>query len=321
MSGRLRFGLFPLGLAGSPDGVASGPPDDFARIAEAVRELRGDGPPLLVRMYVSWTGAGSSTSVLSQVAALVQSAVPSWDLVLAYRDRMGDLAAWTDFVARVVECHGRQLEAIQVTGEANLTSVPAAADGAFPRATEAFVHGVLAAASAKRRSEATAAIGFAVSPEVDPAKSPFWQTVAALGGDEVATAVDYAGLDMYPDVFGPRFELDQLNGAVDWLLRSFREQALPLTGIGYDVPIRICENGWPTGAGRSESRQADVLETVLRAVDARATELNVTHWELFTLRDADSSKDDLFHNFGILRDDYSRKPAYDRLVRLFAELN
>ena len=63
-----------------------------------------------------------------------------------------------------------------------------------------------------------------------------------------------------------------------------------------------------------------MLESVLRAVDARSSELNVTHWELFTLRDADSSKADLFHNFGILRDDYSPKPAYDRLVRVFAEL-
>jgi len=286
-----------------------------------VRELEGGGPPLLIRMYVSWTGASSSASALAQVAALVESAVPSWDLVLAYRDRTGDVAAWTDFVARVVERYGHQLEAIQVTGEANLTTVPAAADGAFPHATEAFVHGVLAAGSAKRRNGATAAIGFAVSPEVEPAKSPFWETVAALGGDEVAAAVDYAGLDMYPDVFGPRLELEQLGGAVDWLLRSFREQALPIAGIGPEVPIRICENGWPTAADRSESRQADVLESVLRAVDACAPELNVTHWELFTLRDADSSKDDLFHNFGVLRHDYSRKPAYDRLVRLFAELN
>ena len=320
MPGLLRFGLFPLGLAGSPGGVASGPPDDFVKIADAVQGLQGDGPPLLIRMYVSWSGASSSAGVLAQVAQLVDSNVSSWDLVLAYRDPAGDVAGWADFVASVVERYGRQLEAIQVTGEANLTHVPAAADGAFPNATEAFVHGVLAASQAKRRHRATAAIGFAVSPEVQPASAPFWPAVAAMAGDEIAAAVDYAGLDMYPDVFGPRLGLDQLDGAVDWLLRSFRDQALPIAGIGLDVPIRICENGWPTGAGRNESRQADVLESVLRCVDARASELNVTHWELFTLRDADSSKDDLFHNFGILRDDYSPKPAYDRLVRLFAEL-
>jgi len=56
------------------------------------------------------------------------------------------------------------------------------------------------------------------------------------------------------------------------------------------------------------------------AVHARSDELNVTHWELFTLRDADSSNHDLFHNFGVLHHDYSRKPAFDRLVGLFKEL-
>ncbi|MGB8505565.1 hypothetical protein [Mycobacterium sp.] len=50
---------------------------------------------------------------------------------------------------------------------------------------------------------------------------------------------------------------------------------------------------------------------------SRAGELIVTHWELFALRDPDSTKHDLFHNFGVLRDDYSEKPAFDRLRRLF----
>jgi hypothetical protein len=319
MSDPLVFGVFPLGLAGSPDGVASGPPDDVDQIERAVSRLQGDGPPLLARMYVSWTGPSSTASVLAQVHELV-AAPPGWDLVLCYRDPGGDLGAWEDFVASVVSGYGRQLAAIQVTGEANLTGIPAAADGAFPRAAEALVRGVLAAAGAKRRTSATAAIGFAVSPEINPSGSAFWPAVAELGGPPFAAAVDYAGLDMYPDVFGPRLALGQLDGAVDWLLRSFRQQALPIAGIGPATPIRICENGWPTGPGRSPGQQADVLETVLRGVHARREELNVTHWELFTLRDADSSNDDMFHQFGVLRDDYSPKPAFDRLCALFAEL-
>jgi hypothetical protein len=240
--------------------------------------------------------------------------------VLCYRDPAGDIDAWESFVARVVSSCGRRLAAIQVTGEANLAGIPAAADGAFPRAAEALVRGVLAAAAARQRSAATAAIGFAVSPEVDPAGGVFWPTVAELGGSRFAAAVEYAGLDMYPDVFGPRLALDQLDGAVDWLLRSFRQQVVPIAGIGPQTPIRICENGWPTGPDRSEERQADVLETVLPAVHARKDELNVTHWELFTLRDADSSNADMFHQFGVLRDDYAAKPAFERLCALFAEL-
>jgi hypothetical protein len=42
--------------------------------------------------------------------------------------------------------------------------------------------------------------------------------------------------------------------------------------------------------------------------------------ELFTLRDAGSSRDGIFYNFGIMRNDYSPKPAYTRLRSLIAEL-
>jgi hypothetical protein len=227
---------------------------------------------------------------------------------------------WVSFVSQVVAGHGHELAAIQVTGEPNLAGIPAAADGAYPGVREALVSGVLGAAAAKRESGATAAIGFAVAPEVDPAASGFWPEVRDLGGSDFAAALDYAGIDIYPDVFGPRFGLDQLPGAVDWVLRTYRERDLAGAGIPATVPIRICENGWPTGPDRSEQAQADVFETILRTVHGLRAELNVTHWELFTLRDADSSKDDLFYNFGILRDDYSRKPAFARLRTLIAEL-
>jgi hypothetical protein len=319
VSGGLRVGVVPFGLAGGPDGLAAGPPDDLDRVAAAIIELQGSGTPLLIRTYVGWAGADTDETALGQIAQLASAEGVAWDLVLAYRDPSGDIAAWTAFVTAVVQRFGTVFDTIQVTGEANLAHVPAAADGAYPGAVEAFVHGLVAAAEAKRASGATAAIGFAVTPDIDPAQTAFWPAAAALGAD-LRGAADYAGLDMYPDVFGPRFELDALDGAVDWLLRSFRHLTLPLIGIGPETPIRICENGWPTGPDRSEAHQADVIEAVLRAVAARAAELNVTHWELFALRDADSAKDDLFHNFGVLHDDYSRKPAFERLVSLFAEL-
>ncbi len=319
MAEPLTFGIFPLGLAGSPDGVAAGPPDDFDQVAAAFAELQGGGPPILPRMYVSWTGPDRTEAVLGQVAELAAFALP-WDLVLCYRDPAGSVSGWASFVARVVAEHGHGLAAVQVTGEPNLAGLPAAADGAYPGVRQALVTGVLAAAAAKWESGAPAAIGFAVAPEVDPAASGFWAEVRDLGGSDFAAALDYAGLDMYPDVFGPRIGLDKLPGAADWLLRTYRERDLARAGIPAAVPIRVCENGWPTGPNRSEETQADVLETILRAVHARRAELNVTHWELFTLRDADSSNDGLYYNFGIMRDDYSRKPAFDRLRALFAEL-
>jgi hypothetical protein len=319
MAGRLRFGVFPLGLAGMPDGLASGAPDDHDAIGRAIAELQGDGAPLMPRMYVNWEGAEETPTALGQAADLAASGL-LWDLVLCYRDRSADLAAWESFVKRVVTNYGRLLAAVQVTGEANLTGMPGSSDGAYPGAREALARGLLAAAEAKRDSGATAAIGFAVVPEPEPDATGFWTEMRYLAGSDFAAAADYAGIDMYPDVFGAPAGIDELPGAVSWVLRTYRERMLPIAGIGPDTPIRICENGWPTGPGRPEDVQARVFETILRSVDDLRAELNVTHWELFTLRDADSSKDDIFYNFGVLRDDYTPKPAFYTLRDLFAEL-
>jgi len=316
----LEFGVFPLGIAGAPGGVAAGRPDDQAAIGRALAELAGDGPPLMPRMYVNWHGRWRTRSALARVRRVAEAPGPAPDLVLCYRDPAGNVDAWAEFVARVVARHGDRLAAVQVTGEANLTGIPDAADGAFPRAGQALVRGVLAAAAAKRASGATAAIGFAAVPEPEPDASGFWTGVRDLGGADFAAAVDYAGIDLYPDVFGPRFAVPELPGAVTWILRTFRERMLPVAGIGPGTPIRVCENGWPTGPDRPEAVQARVLDTTLRTVHALRSELNVTHWELFTLRDADSSADGLFHRFGVLRDDYSPKPAFGVLRDLIAEL-
>ncbi|MFC4591024.1 hypothetical protein [Sphaerisporangium corydalis] len=315
----LTFGVFPLGMAGGPDGLAVGPPDDFEAIGRALGELQGDGKALLPRMYVVWSGPGSTDEVNAQVAQFAAIGVPL-DLVLCYRDPGGDVAAWASFVSQVVARHGRRFAALQVTGEPNLTWAGAAGDGAFPGARDALVRGVLAGAAAKREAGATAEIGFAVVPDIDPAASGFWAEIRDSGGAEFAASLDYAGIDIYPDVFGPRLSLDELPVVVEGLLRDFRERDLATAGIPASVPIRICENGWPTGPDRSEERQAAVLESIVRTVHALRADLNVTHWELFTLRDADSSKDDLFHRFGVLRDDYSPKPAFHTLRRLIAEL-
>ncbi|WP_198953352.1 hypothetical protein [Kitasatospora sp. CB01950] len=86
------------------------------------------------------------------------------------------------------------------------------------------------------------------------------------------------------------------------------------------MPIRICENGWPTGPGRSEQAQARTLETVVRTVAGQAAALNLDGYTLFALRDADSRGDTLFHGFGLLRDDHTRKAAFEAYRRLIAEL-
>src|SRR5690242_6583296 len=113
MAAPLVFGVFPLGMAGGPGGLAVGPPDDFDAIGQAVTELQGDGRPLLPRMYVVWSGPASTDPVLGQVAQLAGIGVPL-DLALCYRDPGGDVPAWASFVSQVVARHGHELAAVQV---------------------------------------------------------------------------------------------------------------------------------------------------------------------------------------------------------------
>ena len=86
------------------------------------------------------------------------------------------------------------------------------------------------------------------------------------------------------------------------------------------MPIRICENGWPTDEGRSERRQAEVLETIVRVLDEQRAACNITHYTYFNLRDTDSARPDTFYHFGLMRSDYAPKPAFATYRRLIAEL-
>ncbi|HEY5196938.1 MAG TPA: hypothetical protein VIJ51_07915 [Solirubrobacteraceae bacterium] len=318
MGPALVFGAFPLGMSGSAEGLATGPPDDFEQVAAALALLGGDGPPVLPRMYVGYSGPAELDRAHAGVQRIVSSS-RTWDLALCYRDPAGNVDGWVDFVSEVVARHGRRLAAVQVTSEANLDGFPAGADGAYPGVVEALIRGVQAAAAVKHASGATAAIGFAAAFATNT-EAGFWAELGRDGGPSLVESLDYAGVDMYPGVFGPPIPPAGLGAAVESDLRRFREEWLPAAGIPPSVPIRICESGWPTGPSSTEPAQAVGLETIIRTVDRLRGELNITHWELFTLRDADTSKDAIFHHFGILRDDYSRKPAFDVLRRLIAEL-
>jgi len=80
---------------------------------------------------------------------------------------------------------------------------------------------------------------------------------------------------------------------------------MPLAGLGPRVPIYIQETGYPTldPLLRSEERQAHALADYIRATKG----FNVRLLQWFQLTDADSPVGD---GWGILRPDYSRKPAF-----------
>ena len=111
----LQFGVFPLGIAGAPGGVAAGRPDDHESVAGALGELSGEGRPLMPRMYVNWLGRWWNKVALGQVRRIAEAAGPPHDLVLCYRDSSGNVEAWARFVARVVRDYGRRLAAVAPT--------------------------------------------------------------------------------------------------------------------------------------------------------------------------------------------------------------
>jgi exo-beta-1,3-glucanase (GH17 family) len=169
-------------------------------------------------------------------------------------------------------------------------------------------------------------IGFGSVPDGPMAVPGFWEALAKAGGNEFRDSVDFVGHNFYVDVFEEKpMSEEEISASVGQILRNLRKQNLPAAGIPDSVPIRVTENGWPTGNNpftgmeRSYARQAEVMESIIRTIYGLRTEYNISHYEFFGLRDADSLKEDLFHQFGIMRDDYAPKPAYDLFKRLIEE--
>jgi hypothetical protein len=317
----MRFGIYPGGVAGTDTGLATGKPDNPAAIHQALQALEQGGSPVLVRGYVHYTGKGKVTHGAPE--NVLQYATPSRkiDLVLGYRSATYDAQDWTSVIENVVQYYGSNLHSIQITEEPNLKGV-AAGDGDFENIEIALLHGVLAAKKAVVKTGHSIQVGFNAVLSFTPA-DPFWSTIGSYAFTSFREALDYVGLDFYPDVFRPLpadAPPDVLETSVRNALRYFRNETLHTAGIPHTVPIRVTENGWPTTGGQAYEKQAAVIETIVRTVHSLKTELNITGYELFSLRDADSGNGNLFYQFGLLHDDYSPKPAFQTYCNLVGEL-
>jgi hypothetical protein len=320
-SAGLRFGIYPLSIAGTPTGVVIGPPDNPEQIGQALASLQGTGRSLSPRTYLVYTGPQTAAKLFARAEEYAHAGLLG-DLTIGTPDPSVELADWLGFVRHIVRHYGPTLTALQITNEPNLTFM----EGANPHILHVLVQGIIAAKHEARAANVPVRIGFGSVPDTGPVVPHFWENLAAIGGDDFVASVDYVAHNFYVDVFEAPLALPDIPAAVERLLRRLREENLATAGIPATVPIHIAENGWPTGKNpftgevRSFERQAAVLETVVRTVFALREELNITHYELFGLRDADSAQEDLFHQFGIMRDDYTPKPAFSTFQRLIREL-
>jgi hypothetical protein len=95
---------------------------------------------------------------------------------------------------------------------------------------------------------------------------------------------------------------------------------MPKAGLDRTVELWVSENGYATNLGRSEDSQERDLESSVEAVAQWSGALGITDYRWFNLRDNNSAGTDLFSAVGLLRDDYSRKPAfgaYRRAIRTY----
>lgn len=316
---RLTFGIYP-GMTGieAVSVLAPGPcPDDPPRTKRALDALAG-GRRFLVRSYCMYDGRDAPPSTTPVDPTVYVTAHRRLDLVLCYRPDRDDIPRWLSFVRRMVARFGGVAGAIQVTEEPNNPDAGTGGDGSSPNVVQAMIDGVIAAKAEARARGLAIDVGVAFSPSFNP-DDRFWPNVSQRVTPAFLSSLDYVGLDFFPDVFRP-LPTPDVETAVAGVLTHFRTANLETGGIPASVPIRVTEHGWPTGEGRPPERQADVLERVVRTIDRCRERLNVTHYVCFMLRDGDSRRPDMASQWGLLRHDYTPKPAFDVYRRLIAEL-
>ena len=327
----LRFGIGPLPQAGQAGGgPAHAVPEQPGKTDAALARLRKPGSPFVLRLNrFFWSDGEAGFKRYLRLARRFGRLGYEIELQVRYhpsRAQEGDLAAWRAHVREVVSRFGaiRAVVSLQIANEVNLTFSPDSSDGAFDRAPEALVQGVVAAKREVRREHLSRRlkIGFNWFWRLDDAtERRFWNALRDDGGRRFARAVDWIGLDAYPGtVYPPVVSEGGERAAIADALRSVRSFAR-VPGIPRSTPIHVEENGWPTLLPqRGYAEQARRLRRMVRAVSDLRGRYGVTDYRWFNLRDADSASNVLFQHFGLLESGYDPKPAFRAYRELVREL-
>jgi hypothetical protein len=328
----LRFGITPGVQTGQffTGAVPPRTPEDPPRQLEALAGLRPADGPFVLRLHrFFWSDGEEGVRRFLALADLYTRAGYLVELQLRYHpsaEQEGDIDAWVAHVRDVVRRFGAnpRVVAIQVTNEVNITFSPDSSDGAHDGARDALIRGVIAAKDeARRRGYRQLEIGFNWAYRTDPgSESAFWNHLRDNGGPEFVAALDWVGVDAYPGTVFPPAHTGQ--GERDGMVNAFSAFRCYAGGAGIPetVPIKVEENGWPTEPpARSYEKQAEVAETLVRAVhDFRGT-YNISDYRWFNLRDGDTTSANFQSQYGLLTDEYEPKPAFAVYRGLVAELS
>jgi hypothetical protein len=279
--------------------------DPFGDLAlDRMVEL-ADGQPFDVHVYAEWR-LGVPPELDAFLARVVERGL-SANVALKYvppAGNDGDLAGFARWVREVVAARP-DVRVWQITNEANVFFSPDT-DGGSKDPIGALIAGVKAAAAVATPDQQ---VGFNWFYRLDPLSDRrFWSELGARGGRAFRDAVDFAGVDIYAGTYiPPLYALDD-EAAFRTALEYVRRKMMPLAGLGRDVPIYVQEFGYPTldPVLRTEAKQARAVAGYLRA--AQGLNVGLLCW--FQLADATSPLGD---GWGLLRADYSPKPAFDVL--------
>ena len=320
----LRLGVDP-GLAGSAGGVQLPvTADDPARDLAAASALRVPGHRLVVRLNRLFESDGEAgiTRFAADAGRYARAGLEV-EIQVRYHPsaaQNGDLAAWTRYVRRVVDVIGRihGVVAMTITNEVNIGVSPNTSDGAYQGADDALIEGIEAAHDEAARDRLPGLrFGFTYAYRFGPpGDAALFGYLRAHGGAAFVRALGFVGVDFYPGSFYPpamvpgssyTMELAQAAGVV-------RDCLAPLAGIPASVPLWFTELGVPVGL-LSEAGQAAALTELVHAAQAYAGTYGITDLRWFNLRDSIPEGPagvigPLFTNDGLLRADYTRKPAF-----------
>jgi hypothetical protein len=331
---RLVFGVYPGGAAGTvgPSGPVA--PEDPARRMAALTQLRPPRRPFVLHLYASYTGADGWSAVqqVGREIAEYGNAGFQTELVAAYRPSDGgspaDVAGFVEFVRDAVRSFGPVpgFDSLQITNEANQGGSPNTSDGYYAGAKDALIDGVVAAkGEIRKHGLGNVKVGFNWAYATDRAERAFWRYLGHRGGRRFVEDLDWVGLDAYPGTWGPalgeRGPAAETTSFIDGALHALRVTYMPLAGLRSTVPLQVSETGFPTGPGRTEAMQVTVMKAAVEAIYHARGEYNITGLRWFDLRDADSSSQSFESQYGLMRDDYSPKPAFGAYRTLVARLS
>jgi len=332
--GAVRFGIDP-GLAGSVGGVQlPSVADNQARDLEEVQALRPQGRAFVVRLNrLFWSDGEAGIAGFKQAADAYSRAGLDVELQVRYHPpsgEAGDIAGWQQYVRHVVDTFGpnRHVVAMTITNEVNVQFSPNTSDGYYRGAQDALIAGIEAAhAEALKHHFTQLRFGFTYAYRFAPNQdAAFFDYLGSHGGAAFRAALGFVGLDFYPGTVYPpamqpgdsyRSELAQAAGVL-------RDCFAPQAGITAAVPIWITENGVPTGS-MSEAQQAAALRELVQATSDYAGTYNITDYRWFNLRDSSTGSPSnlvgpTFSSDGLLRSDYSAKPAFGVYRSMIAAL-